>query len=280
MTIQENLKRAVQLLKEQNIEDSILISRILLSYTIKKNKEYLIIRSEEILDKEAEKKYLEYINQIISGKPLQYITNNQEFMKLNFFVDENVLIPRADTEILVEEVLMLCKDNKNYRILDLCTGSGAIGISIAKNVNKCEVILLDISEKALEVAKKNVESNCIKNKVKIIKSDMFQNVSGKFDIIVSNPPYIETQEIRRLEQNVKSEPIIALDGGIDGLDFYRDIAQSAYKFLNKNGYLCLEIGYEQKNKVINILEKTEKYENIYYKKDLSGNNRLIIARVR
>lgn len=193
MTIQENLKKSIQLLKQHNIEESILLSRILLSYVIKKKKEYLIIHSDEVVKKEEEKQYYKYINQLINGKPVQYITNNQEFMKLNFFVNEHVLIPRADTEILVEEVLKLCNQNKKYKILDLCTGSGAIGISIAKNVNKCEVILSDISSQALKIAQKNVETHCKENKVEIIKSDMFQNISGKFDIIVSNPPYIETR---------------------------------------------------------------------------------------
>lgn len=279
MTIKENLKRAVQILKQKNIEESIMLSKILLSHIIKQPKEYLIIHTNEELGEELEQIYFNYLEQIIQGKPIQYITNNQDFMKLNFFVNENVLIPQPDTEILVEEVLNLCNERKNYRILDLCTGSGAIGISLAKYLEKCNVTLSDISNLALEVAQENSRIHEVENKIKIIQSDMFKNINGKFDIVVSNPPYIETNVIHTLAKDVQNEPIIALDGGKDGLNFYRDISQNAYKFLDKNGYLCLEIGYQQKNKIINILEETKKYENIYYKKDLSGNNRVIIAKV-
>ena len=280
MTIEENLKRAVQFLKESKIEESIMLSKMLLSYIIKQNREYLLIHSKEELEGKLEKEYYNKIKEIIEGKPIQYITGHQEFMKLDFLVNENVLIPQPDTEILVEEVLKLCNEDKEYKILDLCTGSGAIGISIAKYVNKCDITLADISYLALEVAEQNLKNNKIENKVKIIQSDMFNKIEGKFDVIASNPPYIETDVISTLPKDVQNEPIIALDGGKDGLNFYRDIAQNAYKFLNKNGYLCLEIGYQQKNKIINILEETKKYENIYYKKDLSRNNRVVIAKVR
>lgn len=280
MTIAENLKRAVQLLKQANVEESVRLSKMLLAHIIKKSKEYLVIHSSEELQLEIEQEYNRKIEEIIKGKPIQYITGHQEFMKLDFLVNENVLIPQPDTEILVEEILNLCNEDKEYKILDLCTGSGIIGISIAKYIEKCDVTLVDISNLALEVAKKNLEYNKISNKVEIIQSDMFNKVEGKFDVIASNPPYIETDVICTLPKDVQNEPIIALDGGKDGLNFYRDIAQNAYKFLNKNGYLCLEIGYKQKNKIINILEETKKYENIYYKKDLSGNNRVIIAKVR
>ena len=133
---------------------------------------------------------------------------------------------------------------------------------------------------ALEVAKKNVKMNEVENKVKIIQSDMFENIMGKFDIIVSNPPYIETDIIKTLSEEVQNEPKIALDGGKDGLRFYRNIAENAYKYLNENAFLCVEIGYKQKNKVINILEETKQYGNIYYKNDLSGNNRVVVAKER
>lgn len=280
MTVKENLKKAIQLLKQASIEDNIIISKILLAHIMKKNKEYLIINSNEEVEPEIEQEYYKKIEEIIKGMPIQYITGHQEFMKLDFFVNKNVLIPQPDTEILVEEILSLCNEDKNYKILDLCTGSGIIGISIAKYLKKCEVTLSDISKLALEVAQQNSKYNKINNKLRIIQSDMFKKIEGKFDVIASNPPYIETNVINILPKDVQNEPKIALDGGKDGLNFYRDIAQNAYKFLNTNGYLCLEIGYQQKNEIVNILERTKKYENIYYKKDLSGNNRVIIAKVR
>ena len=189
----------------------------------------------------------------MQGTPLQYITNHQEFMGYDFFVDENVLIPQPDTEILVEEVLKLAQAKKNCTILDMCTGSGCIGISLAKRLQKdVQITLVDISNKALKVAEKNAINN--KVNVQLIQSDMFNNIdtSKKYDIIVSNPPYIETDEILNLNKQVQNEPHLALDGGKDGLDFYRIFANEAYKYLNKGGYLCLEIGYNQKEKVIQL----------------------------
>ena len=200
-------------------------------------------------------------------------------MKLDFYVDENVLIPRADTEILVEEVIDKCtKDGeREYKILDLCTGSGIVGISLAKYIKKCEVVCADISKKALEIAKKNAKSNNADN-TKFIYSNMFSNIKDKFDIIVSNPPYIKRKVIEKLEKEVQNEPYIALDGGIDGLDFYKLIACEAYKYLNDTGEVFLEIGYDQKEEVINLLENSGKFSNIYSKKDLYGNDRVVVAR--
>lgn len=255
------------------------LSRILLKYLLKVDDSYLVINSREEVSKELEKQFKEKIYTLNSGKPIQYITHNQEFMKLNFYVDENVLIPQPDTEILVEEVLSIC-DNKdlNYNILDMCTGSGAIGISVAKYIQNSKVLMADISNKALKIAEKNTIKNDVKNKCKFIKSDMFVNIKEKFDIIVSNPPYIKTEVISILDKEVKSEPIIALDGGKDGLEFYKIIANNAWKCLIKNGVLALEIGYDQKDDVINLLQQIGKYKDIYSKKDLSGNDRIVICK--
>ena len=225
--------------------------------------------------KEDEEKYFQYINKLKNGIPLQYITNNQEFMKLNFFVDENVLIPRADTEILVEEVISLANDDKN-KILDVCTGSGAIAVSLAKYIKNSNVMAIDISKEALKIAEKNAFNNNVN--IKFIESDLFNNLEeNDFDIIVSNPPYIRENVINELSIEVKHEPKIALDGGKDGLDFYRKLSSESYKYLKEDGYLCLEIGYDQKNEVIEILKNEKKYKNIYSKKDLFGNDRIIIA---
>ncbi len=281
MTIEEVLKKAIFKLNDNNILDAVAKARILLAHTLNVNKEYLVIHSNEELDEIIVNKYIESTNKLINNVPLQYITNHQEFMKLDFYVDENVLIPRADTEILVEEVINKCNQNveKNYKIMDLCAGSGAIGISIAKYVTNSEVVCVDISSKAIEVAKKNASSNKIEN-IKFVKSDMFKNIEEKFDIIVSNPPYIKKDVIQSLDKEVQNEPIIALDGGNDGLDFYRIIVNEAYKYLNKNGELFLEIGYDQKNEVIEIIKNSEKYKNIYSKKDLYGNDRIVVATIK
>lgn len=217
------------------------------------------------------------IDKIINGKPIQYITNEQEFMKLKFYVDENVLIPQPDTEIIVEKIIDEFKD-KEVKILDLCTGSGAIAISLAKYIKRSKIFATDISNKAIQIAKLNAEKNLVHKKIDFILSDMFKNIEkDTFDIIVSNPPYIKTKDIANLEKSVQNEPNIALDGGEDGLKFYKIIAENAYKFLNNNGKLYLEIGFDQKKDVINLLEKNNKYKEITCIKDLACNDRLVIA---
>ena len=256
------------------------LSKILLRYLLKVDDSYLVINSEEDISKEIEAQFKDYIEELNSGKPIQYIINNQEFMKLNFYVDENVLIPQPDTEIVVEELINICKkSNYEYNILDLCTGSGAIGISLAKNIENSKVIMSDISNEALKIAEKNARDNDVLDKCKFIKSDMFDKIEDKFDIIVSNPPYIKTEVISTLDKEVQNEPVIALDGGEDGLDFYRTISNEAWKYLKENGILALEIGYDQKEDVIELLVSTRKYKDIYSKNDLAGKDRIIIAKI-
>lgn len=275
MQVKRVLEEAVKILKDNNIDEAIIKAKIVLCMVLKIEKEYIIINDSKEMAKEDEEKYFQYINKLKNGIPLQYITNNQEFMKLNFFVDENVLIPRADTEILVEEVISLANDDKN-KILDVCTGSGAIAVSLAKYIKNSNVMALDISKEALKIAEKNSFNNNVN--IKLIESDLFNNLEeNDFDIIVSNPPYIRENVINELSIEVKHEPKIALDGGKDGLDFYRKLSSESYKYLKEDGYLCLEIGYDQKNEVIEILKNEKKYKNIYSKKDLFGNDRIIIA---
>ena len=216
MTIKEAIKYGSDLLKENKIEDYSIKVKILISFITGIKKDILINYEDvEILDNKLEI-YIYNLNKIIEGVPIQYITKKQEFMGLDFFVDENVLIPQPDTEILVEEVLKISKlYNKKINILDLCTGSGAIAVSLAKYIKDVNIIATDISENAIEIAEKNAIKNNVENKIKFVVSDMFKNIENKFDIIVSNPPYIETKEIEKLSKEVKNEPIIALDGGID-----------------------------------------------------------------
>lgn len=282
MKIKEVLKLGINILNENNVEDSNLKTKMLLADILNKNKEYLLIHDDEDVNDNIKKIFLDKIERLKKNEPIQYIINHQEFMGLDFFVNEHVLIPQPDTENLVEEVIHLVEKlgkgiNEEIRILDLCTGSGAIAISLAKLLNRKVLIYAsDISDEALKVA----EENSIRNMANIyfFKSNLFKKISEhyKFDIIVSNPPYIETKNLKNLPEEVKKEPKIALDGGTDGLDFYKEISKEAPKYLFDNGYLAFEIGYNQKESVENIL-KQYNYKNVYSRKDLSGNDRIVIG---
>lgn len=272
MNISELLVNGKHLLKD--IEDGNIKARILLEYILKLSREKIVSNPNiEVSDNNVES-YLNKINDIKNGMPIQYITNKQEFMKLNFYVDKNVLIPQPDTEILVEKAIEICNNHGNdIKILDLCTGSGAIGISIAKNIKNAKVYATDIKNTVIDIAKQNAKQNNVDN-IEFIVSDMFENIQEKdFDIIVSNPPYIETDVIKTLPTEVRNEPIIALDGGKDGLKFYKIILSEYKKYLKKDGYLLLEIGYNQAKSVGELI-------NLNYSiiEDLAGNDRVIIIK--
>ena len=269
MTIKEALLHARQFM--DNIE-----AKILLKYILQKEESYIIANANTQLTKMQENELINCINKITEGYPLQYITNQQYFMGLSFCVDENVLIPQPDTEILVETVIKNITElgikNKfdlgNMKVLDLCTGSGAIAISIKKYLPEVQVFASDISKNALKIAQKNANNN--KVKINFIESNMFENISETFDVITSNPPYIKTDEIRKLSKQVQNEPKLALDGGKDGLDFYKIIAKEGPKHLNKNGVILMEIGYDQGQAVTNL------FKNSKCIKDYAGNSRVVV----
>lgn len=279
MKIDELLKEGKIKLTENKIEDANLIARVLLEFILKIDRNELIKKQLQEIEKEKEEEYKQKIEQILQGMPLQYITNSQEFMKLNFFVNENVLIPQPDTEVLVEEVIKIAQIESKTKILDICTGSGCIGVSLAYYLKNAKITMSDISKNAIEIAKKNAKENKVLEKTEFIKSDLFENIKEKFDIIVSNPPYIETDLIKNLSKQVQNEPKIALDGGVDGLLFYRKLIKEAPNFLNDNGYLCMEIGYDQREKVIELAKQKESFSKIEAIKDLSGNDRVIICKI-
>ena len=310
MKLQELIQNSKHELDSLNVEDADIKLKILIEYVFKISKEKLILKyKDEINDKKVEE-FRKLLKKLENGIPIQYIINNQEFMGLNFYVDENVLIPQPDTEILVEEVRKYCNElrnnesedketNKDYKeniekepiinkedkninkktikILDLCTGSGIIGISIYKYLENVEIYASDISQKALNIAEKNTNLN--NAKINFINSDMFENIHIKdFDIIVSNPPYIESKVIESLSKEVQNEPKLALDGGEDGLKFYRCILENAKDYLRKNGAIFLEIGYDQKEKIEEILKSYKIYKETKCIKDFGGNNRVIIIK--
>ncbi len=284
MNIEQALNFGKQELNKNEIEDSLLKVRILLTDILKQSKEYLVINNTKELSSQEEKEFKEKIEKLKLGYPIQYITNKQFFRNCEFYVDKNVLIPQPDTEILVEEAIKILKEKtfqKNkINILDLCTGSGAIIVSLGKELEKISEKYnfygTDISEKAIEIAQKNANSNNVN--VKFYFGDLFEsiNVNEKFDLIVSNPPYIETDVIKTLSLEVQKEPIIALDGGITGLDFYKRIAKESKNFLTTKGYLILEIGYNQMEAVCSIL-KNENFKIVSRVKDYANNDRVIVA---
>ncbi len=236
------------------------------------------------LHKELTNEQMELFNNMIQdrlkGRPIAYIVNNREFMGLDFYVEEGVLIPRPDTEPLVEEVIDLVSGQSDLKIVDIGTGSGAITVSLAKYIKDCKVYSLDISDKALNIGLKNATFNGVEDKINFIKSDIFSGIENKnlkLDVIVSNPPYIKKADIETLHTQVKDyEPYIALEGGEDGLDFYRVITEQSGKYLKDNGILAFEVGHDQAQDVSDILRKNG-YSKIYTKKDLQGIDRVVIG---
>ena len=242
---------------------------------------YIHLNLNKELTDERYEEFLGYINDRINGRPVAYIVGNREFMGLDFFVKEGVLIPRPDTETLVEEIIELCKNkSEEINIVDIGTGSGAITVSLAKYIENSRVISLDISDIPLEVGKINAVNNGVDDRIEFIKSDVFSGIKDrgeKFDIIVSNPPYIPRKDIETLHTQVKDyEPYNALEGGEDGLDFYRQITEESVEYLNQDGILAYEVGHDQAEDVSKIM-KHHGYDKIYTKKDIQGIDRVVIG---
>ena len=276
MNIKEAKKIGIEKLKRANIEEPIIKTRMILSFVLNKTKEFIMSHEEYNLNEEEEKEFFDCIEKLKNNIPIEYIIHNKEFMKLDFYVNEDVLIPREDTEILVEEIINRYK-NKDVKILDLCTGSGCIAISLKKHMANSNVFASDISSNALKVAKLNAKNN--NAGINFVLSDVFKNIKEReFDIIVSNPPYIKTEVIKTLNKDVQKEPSLALDGGEDGLYFYRKIIKEAYGFLKKCGMIFLEIGYDQKQDLINIVNEDKRYNLVEVKTDLGNNDRVVIIR--
>ena len=279
MTIKEIL---IQYSKElENISDT---PRLDVEMLLKKalgdvDSMYIRMYLDKQLTEEQEKYFLEMIKERLNERPIAYIIGNREFMGLDFFVQEGVLIPRPDTETLVEEIINICNNRTGLNILDIGTGSGAITISLAKYLDKSHVISADISDIALEIASKNAFSNNVDERIDFIKSDVFSNVpkEEKFDLIVSNPPYIRKADIDGLDRQVKDfEPYNALEGGEDGLDFYRKITKESKAFLKNKGILAYEVGHDQAQDVSQIMQENG-FEGIYTKCDLQGFERVVIG---
>lgn len=280
MTIRDIIIKYSEELKEMSDTPRLDVEMILQKALADVDRIYIHINLNKELSKEQYDLFLELIKDRLNGRPVAYIVGNREFMGLDFFVKEGVLIPRPDTEPLVEELIELCKMKNEVDILDIGTGSGAITISLAKYIEKSKLTSFDISDIPLEVGKRNAVSNEVDHKIEFIKSDLFSAIKNKdikFDIIVSNPPYIPKRDMDTLHTQVKDyEPYNALEGGEDGLDFYRDITEQSKHYLKSNGILAYEVGHDQAKEVSGIM-KNNGYTKIYTKKDIQGIDRVVIG---
>lgn len=269
------LADGAKMLAQAGIDEAELDARYILEYITGLNSAQYFIHSEDIIEKDKAEEFFRLIERRSKRIPLSYVIGTRDFFGLTFKVDENVLIPEQETELLVEEVI---KHSEGKSVLDMCTGSGCIAISIALFGKPSKVAASDISEKALEVARENAKS-LKAGEISFIQADMFENVTDKFDIIVSNPPYIETGEIDELMPEVRDYiPRLALDGDIDGLKFYRIISKEAVKKLNKNGRIFYEIGYNQSRAVASILLENG-FTDVKIMKDYSGLDRIVMAKL-
>ncbi|WP_300280189.1 peptide chain release factor N(5)-glutamine methyltransferase [Peptacetobacter sp.] len=289
MTIREIILKFTNELSDISDTPRLDVEVMLMNVLGKVDKLYLHMNLNKEIEKELLEKLQKMVNERKLGRPVAYIVGNREFMGLDFYVQEGVLIPRPDTEILVEEIINICveeeyRKKERIEILDIGTGSGAITVSLAHYIKNGFLKSFDISDIALKIGKKNAIDNSVEDKIEFIKSDVFSAMEEKdslkelkFDIIVSNPPYIKKDVIPTLHTQVKDfEPYNALEGGVDGLDFYRKITEESSKYIKKGGVLAYEVGHDQAEDVYNIMNNNG-FEKIYIKKDLAGIDRVVIG---
>ena len=270
MTLREILTEGEKKLASAGVPEAKLNAWYLFAHCFSITKSMFFLRADEEIQENDCVHYWELLGKRSRRIPLEHLTGETEFMGLPFLVNANVLIPRQDTECLVEEVLKYCD---GADVLDLCTGSGCIGISLAKLGHCKSVTLTDISVEALEMAKKNAENNDVK--VQIVESDLFQSIQGRFDLVVSNPPYIRSGEIPKLMPEVREyEPLQALDGSEDGLSFYKSIIREISTFLTSGGRVFFEIGAEQGEAVSQLMHEAG-FRNVEVKQDLAGLDRIV-----
>jgi len=290
ITFGEVLEIGIRRLQEAKIADAKRDAESLLLFLMHEDRKFLFLHRNDGTDEYQTDAYFELIDRRAAGEPLQYIVGSQEFMGLTFDVNESVLIPRQDTETLVELALEKAKEKKrSLSVLDMCCGSGAIAVSMAHFLPKAKVTACDISTDALETAKKNAEKNGLGGRIDFRESDLFYVKKRKkiiqmketFDMILSNPPYIPTDVIATLQTEIKDhEPMTALDGGDDGLAFYRRISAEAPQNLKAGGFLILEIGSDQAEAVSELLDEAGVYDEVEVHKDLAGLDRVIICKKR
>ena len=277
MNINSAIIEGSKILKNKYIANSLLDSEILMAKTINKNRNFILVNSNQILNKIDLDKFYNLIEQRSSGYPIAYLTRKKCFWTSEFSISNGILIPRPDTELLVENILRLTKGQNRINVLDVGIGSGCILLSILKERQNFYGTGIDISKKCLNLSKINANNLKVSSRLKLYKTDVDKFNLGKYDLIVSNPPYIKTSKLKYLEKDVyKFEPRQALDGGLDGLSEIRKVIKKSSELIKKNGKFILEIGFDQKNKVINLLNKESFYINSA-QKDLAKNDRCIVS---
>jgi len=277
MNIQSALTEGLNILKNKSILSAKLDSEILMAKALGKKREYIILNNNKIIKEQNLKYFKKLVHERATRKPIAYLLNKKSFWNSEFNVNKNTLIPRPDTEIILEQILKFTK-NKNYlNILDIGVGSGCILLSVLKERKNFYGTGIDISRNSLDICKMNAKKLLLERRVKFFKSDVDKFAIGKYDLVVSNPPYIKTSDLKYLESDViKFEPKLALDGGLDGLSVIRKVIKKSSELLKKNGKFILEIGFDQKNKVIKLLNNKGFYINSTVK-DLANNDRCIIS---
>ena len=277
MNIENILNKGINILQKNKTANPQLDSEILLSNSIKRDKKHIILNPKEILNSEQLEKFKSLIERRKKGEPIAYLINKKEFWKDEFFVNKDVLIPRPDSELIIEQVLKIYSKDVQLQVLDIGTGSGCILLSILKERSNFYGTGIDISKKSINVSKFNAKQLNLTNRVKFFHSSVDNFNNGKYDIIVSNPPYIEQLSLKYLEKDVVNfEPKLALSGGFDGFSKIRKVINKASILIKKNGKFILEIGFNQKNKVIKILKEEGFYVNKAIK-DYGNNDRCIIS---
>ena len=277
MNIENILNEGINILQKNKIANPQLDSEILLSNSIKRDKKHIILNPKEILNSEQLGKFKSLIERRKKGEPIAYLINKKEFWKDEFFVNKDVLIPRPDSELIIEQVLKIYSKDDHLQVLDIGTGSGCILLSILKERSNFYGTGIDISKKSINVSKFNAKQLNLTNRVKFFHSSVDNFNNGKYDMIVSNPPYIEQLSLKYLEKDVVNfEPKLALSGGFDGFSKIRKVINKASILIKKNGKFILEIGFNQKNKVIKILKEEGFYVNKAIK-DYGNNDRCIIS---
>ena len=277
MNLEHALNQATKFLIRNNIKSPILDSEILMSKAINRSKKFIITNLGSTVEKNALRNFKRFVFQRARGKPVSYITGTKEFWKFQFKINNGILIPRPDTEIIIEKVLEITKFKRKLKILDIGVGSGCILLSILKERKNFNGIGIDLSKKCIDLSRLNALNLQLNNRVKFYKSDIDNFNIGKYDLIVSNPPYINQFDLKNLDKDIKNfEPKLALNGGLDGLSEIRKVINKSSELIRLNGKLVIEIGFDQKEKVKKILTSKGFYINKTIK-DYANNDRCIIS---